>query len=280
MLLSFCSCSHNESSKDQDFYSDLPTDTLFPASSRELSIKVDTFTIYGLLYLAQGKGPHPTVIFLNGFPGFERNLDIAQVLRRKGWNSVSFNYSGSWGSEGHFSYKNCIQNIDAILKDLKRDKAYDLEGRIDSNNFVLIGNSFGGGVAMNYLKSKKGPISKVILLSSFNIGGFANHVEKTQQIEAYKNFLSQKKQIKFDGVASYVADVLDNRMEYNYELHCKEYLEKSILIIDENDKHKDFVECLQSENVQVEYHVLGKNHSFSSDRIKLTKLIFNWLNKK
>jgi len=32
----------------------------------------------GIIYLAQGQGPHPTVLLLHGLPGNERNLDLTQ----------------------------------------------------------------------------------------------------------------------------------------------------------------------------------------------------------
>ena len=55
-----------------------------------------------LLYEAQGPGPHPTALLLHGFPGFEKNLDLAQSIRRAGWNVVFFHYRGSWGSGGRW----------------------------------------------------------------------------------------------------------------------------------------------------------------------------------
>jgi len=39
-----------------------------------------------LVYVAAGAGPHPAVILLHGFPGNERNLDLAQDMRRAGWD--------------------------------------------------------------------------------------------------------------------------------------------------------------------------------------------------
>lgn len=57
----------------------------------------------GLIYIASGAGPHPTVILLHGYPGNEKNLDLAQSLRREGWNVLFFHYRGAWGSEGEFS---------------------------------------------------------------------------------------------------------------------------------------------------------------------------------
>ncbi|MFD3266336.1 hypothetical protein [Phenylobacterium ferrooxidans] len=32
--------------------------------------------------------------------GNEKNLDLAQAVRRAGWNAAAFNYRGSWGSPG------------------------------------------------------------------------------------------------------------------------------------------------------------------------------------
>ena len=60
--------------------------------------------INGVAYLAAGAGPHPTVVLLHGLPGNEKNLDLAQAMRRAGWNVITFNYRGSWGSPGTFSF--------------------------------------------------------------------------------------------------------------------------------------------------------------------------------
>ena len=51
------------------------------------------------------KNKGDTVILLHGFPGNERNLDLAQAIRRSGWNAVFFHYRGAWGSGGVFSFE-------------------------------------------------------------------------------------------------------------------------------------------------------------------------------
>ena len=40
--------------------------------------------ILSVLYTAGGEGTHPTVILLHGIPSCERNLDLAQAVRRAG----------------------------------------------------------------------------------------------------------------------------------------------------------------------------------------------------
>ena len=37
-------------------------------------------------------------------PATKKNLDLAQEIRRAGWDVLYFNYRGSWGSPGDFSF--------------------------------------------------------------------------------------------------------------------------------------------------------------------------------
>ena len=78
-------------------------DTAYPPSTEELAFQSQGSRLNGFFDLANGKGPHPTVILLHGFPGNERNLDLAQALRRAGMNVLFFHYRGAWGSGGTFS---------------------------------------------------------------------------------------------------------------------------------------------------------------------------------
>ena len=42
-----------------------------------------------IIVLAAGAGTHPVVVFLHGYPGNERNLDLAQAVRRAGFASTT-----------------------------------------------------------------------------------------------------------------------------------------------------------------------------------------------
>src|SRR5882724_2289073 len=84
-------------------YTDPPHDTKFPASTAVLHIPTHGVAINGLAYLPPGPGTHPVLLICHGLPGNEKNLDLAQAVRRAGWVAVTFNYRGSWGSPGNFS---------------------------------------------------------------------------------------------------------------------------------------------------------------------------------
>src|SRR5271170_4218023 len=75
-----------------------------PAAMDSFQIPSHGALLNALVYVAAGVGPHPAVVLLHGFPGNERNLDLAQDIRRAGWDVLYFDYRGSWGSPGDFSF--------------------------------------------------------------------------------------------------------------------------------------------------------------------------------
>ena len=86
-------------------------DAEFPPSLAEIEFVVDAARLNGIVYEAQGAGPHPTVVLLHGFPGNEQNLDLAQAIRRASWNVVFFHYRGAWSSGGLFSFEGVLADV-------------------------------------------------------------------------------------------------------------------------------------------------------------------------
>jgi pimeloyl-ACP methyl ester carboxylesterase len=129
-------------------YADPAPDPAHPARSEVLHIPSHGVAINGLAYLASGPGPHPTAILFHGLPGNEKNLDLAQAIRRAGWNAVTLNYRGSWGSPGEFRFGHTLEDADAALAYLRDPKTAALLG-VDLGRIVIIGHSMGGWVAVN-----------------------------------------------------------------------------------------------------------------------------------
>ena len=76
-------------------FTDPPHDAAHPARLEVLHVPSGGVEIDGVAYIAAGAGPHPTLVICHGWPGNEKNLDLAQAVRRAGWNAVTFNYRGS-----------------------------------------------------------------------------------------------------------------------------------------------------------------------------------------
>jgi predicted alpha/beta-fold hydrolase len=94
-------------------------DSAHPAAMTVLHLPSHGVLINGLVYPPPGAGPHPTLVICHGLPGNEKNLDLAQAVRRAGWNAVTFNYRGSWGSRGAFRFAQNLEDADAALSYLR-----------------------------------------------------------------------------------------------------------------------------------------------------------------
>jgi pimeloyl-ACP methyl ester carboxylesterase len=103
--------------------------------------------ITGMLMLAAGAQPHPAVILLHGFPGYEQNLDLAQTLRRAGFNVLAMHYRGSWGSQGTFTFTHCMEDVSTML-DYLTTPANLQKFHTDPHRLVVIGHSMGGFLAI------------------------------------------------------------------------------------------------------------------------------------
>jgi uncharacterized protein len=150
---------------------DPPRDSAHPARMEVLHIPSGGVRINGVAYLASGAGAHPTFVLLHGLPGNEKNLDLAQAVRRAGWNAITFNYRGSWGSPGSFRFGHNLQDANAVLTFLAEPANARRLG-IDTSDVVIAGHSMGGWVAV--LTAAHHPeLRGLVLISAADMGADA-----------------------------------------------------------------------------------------------------------
>ena len=83
MLLAFNACTTTEYLTTNKAQQDpAQIDPVHPPALVELNFESHGERLNGILYQANGAGPHPTVVLLHGYPGNEKNLDLAQSLPR------------------------------------------------------------------------------------------------------------------------------------------------------------------------------------------------------
>jgi pimeloyl-ACP methyl ester carboxylesterase len=141
-------------------YTDPAPDKDHPARMEVLHIPSHGLLLNGIAYIAAGAGEHPVVVLLHGLPGNEKNLDLAQAIRRAGWTVVTFNYRGSWGTPGNFRFAQNLEDADAALA-FVRDPANAKRLGLDPRRIVIIGHSMGGWVAINTAAHDKDVIGLV-----------------------------------------------------------------------------------------------------------------------
>lgn len=154
-------------------YTDPVPDSAHPATMEVLHIPSGGVEINGVAYLAAGPGPHSTIIIMHGLPGNEKNLDLAQAVRRAGWNAVTFNYRGSWGSPGRFSFVGNLKDARDVLAYLRRPENL-ARLRINPSRIVLAGHSMGGWVAARTAEADA-ELAGTILISGANMGERHSH---------------------------------------------------------------------------------------------------------
>ena len=86
-LLSFANYIHAQDNAQQIrpvVISGPPPDPVHSATMAWPDIPSHGAKMYSVIYIAAGEGLHPTVLMLHGFPGNEKNLDLAYSMRRAG----------------------------------------------------------------------------------------------------------------------------------------------------------------------------------------------------
>ena len=261
-------------------------DPEFPPTIAELTIPSDGQRMPGLIYLANGAGPHPTVLLLHGFPGNEKNLDIGQDLRRNGFNVLFFHYRGAWGADGSYRILNLADDVAAALEYLRMpDNAKNL--RVNTSKLSLLGHSMGGFSALA-AGSRDNELACVGAMSPANVGmikmGVDTEEENSLRILHYADSLFMlngygAKQMLEELRSADLAEV-DTRA-FGPGLKGKSVL----LVVGDKDPVTPaeimllpvVEEYARVPGLKVEHHVISGDHSFSWSRLALTKLVRNWM---
>jgi uncharacterized protein len=257
-------------------FTDPPADKAHPAAMTVLHIPSHGVLINGLVYSPAGAGPHPTLVICHGLPGNEKNLDLAQAVRRAGWNAVTFNYRGSWGSAGTFRFAHNLQDADAVLSYL-RDPNNASKLGIDPKRIVLAGHSMGGWVTA-HTAAHDHALLGAILISMGDMGrlGYLPH--------------DQAVAVMADNMEA-LSGVTAESMADEVKMHAKEFVVANtaaglaqipLLALTADDQladHTDtLVEAIKAKGGTrtTSMHV-ATDHGWSDHRIALESIVITWL---
>jgi len=265
---------------------DPPQDKAKPATTDSFQLPSHGEKLNAFVYIAAGAGPHPVVVLLHGFPGNEKNLDIAQAIRRAGWDVLFFNYRGSWGSPGSFSFTHAMEDTVAALAYL-RDPANAKRLRLNPKDIVLIGHSMGGMIAAN-IGAHDPEIHAIGLISAADMAGRLLPALKSRPIEAVVATAAER--LVTLGVAplagctpeSLAQDLIANAVPWSIPTQASGLAVRPILIVTSDDGLAPASDALAI-NLRAlkDTHVtalhLATDHVYSDQRIALTTTILNWL---
>lgn len=246
-----------------------------PASMEVLHIPSDRVEINGVAYLASGKGPHPTLVLMHGLPGNEKNLDLAQAVRRAGWNVVTFNYRGSWGSPGNFRFANTLDDARAVLAYVRSDAAARTL-RIDARRIVVGGHSMGGWVAA-MTAAQDGGLAGTILISAANMGGDFGETRE----QALTGMAESMESLAATSPTMMVDELAQDRARFDWSARAAGLAKRPLLVLSSDDGLAPMTDALAAKvrgaaGRVTSVHV-ATDHGWSDRRIRLQSEVIRWL---
>jgi dipeptidyl aminopeptidase/acylaminoacyl peptidase len=115
----------------------------------------------------------PAVLFLHGFPGAEKNVDVQRLLQKAGVASFALYFSGAWGSEGDYRFSGLVPQAAAALSFLARRPF------VDRRRLGVFGFSMGGWTAVNLAAERPGLVRALCAVAP--VGGPEMIGRKTPQ---------------------------------------------------------------------------------------------------
>lgn len=231
--------------------------------------------INGVAYLAAGPGPHPTIVICHGWPGNEKNLDLAQALRRAGWNAITFNYRGAWGSPGNFRFAQNPEDARAVLAMLRQP---DMAARlgIDTSRIVLAGHSMGGWVTAKVASDEPG-LAGAILISAANMGLLGRMPDDRLLAQAAGN----SEGLAGTSPAIQAAELREKAAAFDVRANAAGLARQPLLVLTSDDGLKPMTDPLvtaaRAAGGRVSEHHQPTDHSWSDARLTLARKIYDWL---
>ncbi|NMP33144.1 alpha/beta fold hydrolase [Thalassotalea sp. M1531] len=260
-----------------------------PPSMFEATIKSHGSSLPTIMYKANGKGPHPTVVLLHGFPGNEKNLDLAQSYRRAGFNVIFFHYRGAWGAEGEYGIGNQLADTASVIQ-LIRDGKFPQSEFIDKNKITLVGHSLGGFNALYSGMHQKTACTLAIAPTDLG-GAVANLVDIDEvlgnpylshpllPLKGY-SFVDAVKEAKANLTAFHLAPQMGKfKQQPLMIIQGKQDVFKAgeLVIISPKDSNNLAQQAINNGAKKATYLELEGDHVFSWNRIKLAKETTHWL---
>jgi len=256
----------------------------YPKKMLELVIHSDGDRMPAMMYQASGKGPHPTVVLLHGMPGNERSLDIAQDARTAGFNVLYFNYRGAWGAEGEYRFTNLDDDAAAAIQYL-RDNAQKLN--VDVSSITTLGHSIGGFVSLLTGSKDKG-VRCIAAMAPGNPHAFIDKStgKPNTFLSEYANTLFMLKGLNSASLEQDLRDV--PRSESDATLFANALAGRPVLVVAGKQDNitplamiNPMIDAYKlAQNSNVTAHRIEGDHSFSSTREQLSKIVVDWLTRE
>ena len=260
----------------------------------EITIDNHSVLLKGKFYICEGRGPFPTVILLNGMPGNETDvLGLGSIFSGAGFNALTFNYSGTYQSQGQMNMENAQQDIRAAFDFLHRQEniaAY----KVDTSRILLGGWCFGGGMALGYAAGHP-EVAAVFSVAPNDHGEFFREYARNPELklivdEMFADMTAPAGPVRFakGALPKEIVEAGIDKLNPIFDLRkCAPKLaQKNILFIGGwNDRQTTmeqfilpFYRALEKEKAtNTKIMAFQDDHYFKNSRVELAQVIIEWL---
>lgn len=260
---------------------DPPRDAAHPADMAAFTLPTGGVRVNALMYLASGDQPHPTMLFLHGFPGNETNIDLMQAVRRAGWNVLKINYRGSWGSPGKFSFANARLDGEAAVAFLN-DPANIAKYHIDPKRIVVAGHSMGGFMAADAAAADP-RVAGTVLIDAWDIGKRkADITDVAARKAAIEKMRPDTVPLAGTSPELLIKEIETDAPKLDLEALSARIADRPLLLIGAEHARAPTIRKLAAAARQAQAAALTEtymdtDHSFSDSRIALEGEVIRWL---
>ena len=238
-----------------------------------VSFDSDGHRLLGRMYRPNKPGRFPAVAICHGYPGDNKNMDLAEELALNGIVTLIFYYRGAWGSEGNYSLKG--------LESSARDAVDFLISSpiVDTDRVGIIGYSMGAIPLTAKLASDPRLKAGVFLAPVADLSLYATG----ERLEAATAIFVRMGQGKLRGLSAE-----DMKTEFPWLLEnqnpvdlIKKVGAPLLFVVGSEDQEAIPELCralFEAANEPKEWTLIeGANHDFSEHRIPLIDVITGWL---
>jgi pimeloyl-ACP methyl ester carboxylesterase len=246
-------------------------------------------TLQGRFYCALGEPPFPTILLLSGFPGNETDvLQLGQGLAQHGVNTLTFNYCGTHHSEGTFSMRQTLEDVQAAWSYLHQEGIVR-RFQIDTTRVVLGGYSYGGGMALVYAAGHP-EIPRVLSIAGTDHGELARAYQGSPALAAtidamFEELKAPSGPVQFEGKEA-MKELTQNPAPYDLRLRAEVLADRDILLIGGWDDLNVTIEdhllpfyraLVASHAPRVHIVALQDDHAFEKSREELEQIVADWI---
>lgn len=243
--------------------------------------------LHGVLHQPGGEGPHPVVLLLHGFPGWERNFDVAHALSRAGFATLIFHYRGCWGMPGRWSWANALADTEVVLE-LLREGSVGGDSVLDASRIAVVGHSLGGFLALSSAATRPW-VSAVCSIAGFDFGAVAAAIRRDPPLRPHfvEAFASETATLSDTDGESLTAEMESAGDRWSLRNLGPSFRARAVMLLGTSTglddvtpaevHHHPLVDSYLNDGVLLTHDSLPTDHALADHRVALTRKIVEFI---